>query len=90
MAKVITRHKAKYEISNIKTDTVLLIKILVVTAIPVLLILQQPDFGTSMVYLFIAGMMIILFRNQLENNYELDCNYFSWYCCCFNLYYQIS
>ncbi|MFD1851562.1 FtsW/RodA/SpoVE family cell cycle protein [Oceanobacillus bengalensis] len=60
MARVITQHKAKFEISNLKTDTILLIKLIVVTAIPVSLIMMQTDFGTSMVYLFILGMMIIL------------------------------
>ncbi|WP_156291094.1 FtsW/RodA/SpoVE family cell cycle protein [Oceanobacillus salinisoli] len=60
MAKVITSHKEKYDITNLKTDTLLLIKLVVITVIPVFLIMEQPDFGTAMVYLFILGMMIIL------------------------------
>ncbi|WP_067725008.1 FtsW/RodA/SpoVE family cell cycle protein [Oceanobacillus damuensis] len=60
LSAVISRHKAKYEGSNLKTDTFLLVKLLVITAVPVFLILLQPDFGTAMVYLFIVGMMIIL------------------------------
>lgn len=60
MAKIITQHKEKYETSSLKTDTMLLIKLIIITAIPVLLIIQQPDFGTSMVYLFILGVLIIL------------------------------
>ncbi|MFC4025481.1 FtsW/RodA/SpoVE family cell cycle protein [Oceanobacillus longus] len=60
MAAVISKHKSKFEVSNLKSDAYLLVKILILTAIPVSLILLQPDFGTAMVYLFIAGMMIIL------------------------------
>ncbi|WP_188455047.1 FtsW/RodA/SpoVE family cell cycle protein [Virgibacillus oceani] len=60
LAAVISRHKSKYEISTLKSDSLLLIKIIFVTVIPVFFILQQPDFGTSMVYLFIAGMLVLL------------------------------
>ncbi len=60
LAATINKHKIKYEISSIKTDTYLLAKLIVITMIPVLLIMRQPDFGTAMVYLFIAGMIIIL------------------------------
>ncbi|WP_249871595.1 FtsW/RodA/SpoVE family cell cycle protein [Oceanobacillus saliphilus] len=60
LSAVISRHKVKFEVSNVKTDIFLLIKLLLITAVPVLLILMQPDFGTAMVYLFIVGMMIIL------------------------------
>lgn len=60
LAATMSKHKEKYVINTLKTDTLLLLKILLITAVPVFLILQQPDFGTSMVYLFIAGMLIIL------------------------------
>lgn len=60
LAATISRHKTKHAVSSLKTDSLLLFKILLITAVPVFLILQQPDFGTSMVYLFIAGMLIIL------------------------------
>ncbi|WP_085993408.1 FtsW/RodA/SpoVE family cell cycle protein [Oceanobacillus senegalensis] len=60
LARVITIHKSKYEAANLQTDTLLLIKLIMVVILPVFLIMQQPDFGTSMVYLFILGMMIIL------------------------------
>lgn len=60
LSAVISRHKSKYEVISLKSDTFLLLKLLVATAIPVFLIMLQPDFGTAMVYLFIAGMMIIL------------------------------
>src|SRR5690625_542298 len=60
MAAVNNKHKIKFEVSSIKTDTYLLGKLIVITIIPVLLIMGQPDFGTAMVYFFIAGMIIIL------------------------------
>lgn len=58
-AVVISKHKERYEQSTMKTDTALLIKLVVVTFIPVSFIMMQPDFGTAMVYIFILGMMII-------------------------------
>ena len=60
LSAVISKHKTKYEVSSIKSDTFLLAKILLFTGIPVGLIMLQPDFGTAMVYLFISGMLIIL------------------------------
>ncbi|MBP2079986.1 FtsW/RodA/SpoVE family cell cycle protein [Oceanobacillus polygoni] len=60
LSAVISKHKTKYEVSSLKSDTFLLAKILLFTGIPVGLILLQPDFGTAMVYLFISGMLIIL------------------------------
>ncbi|EQB34824.1 MULTISPECIES: FtsW/RodA/SpoVE family cell cycle protein [Virgibacillus] len=60
MAAVIHRHKQKFEKPTVKSDILMLLKILAVVAVPVLLIMQQPDFGTAMVYLFITGMIIIL------------------------------
>ena len=60
LSALISKHKTKYEVSSIKSDTFLLAKILLFTGIPVGLIMLQPDFGTAMVYLFISGMLIIL------------------------------
>ncbi|BAC12605.1 FtsW/RodA/SpoVE family cell cycle protein [Oceanobacillus iheyensis] len=60
LAATITGHKEKTEVQTMKTDIMLLLKLIIYTMIPVGLIMLQPDFGTSMVYLFIAGMMIIL------------------------------
>ncbi|MCM3742369.1 FtsW/RodA/SpoVE family cell cycle protein [Oceanobacillus luteolus] len=59
LSVVISKHKEKFEQSNLKSDTLLLIKLVATTALPVFLILLQPDFGTAMVYIFILGMMII-------------------------------
>lgn len=60
MATVIQKHKEKFLKPTLKSDFKLLIKILTVVALPVALIMMQSDFGTSMVYLFIAGVIIIL------------------------------
>ncbi|MFA1819567.1 FtsW/RodA/SpoVE family cell cycle protein [Virgibacillus oceani] len=60
LAATINKHKIKFEISSIKTDTYLLVKLIVITIIPVLLVMGQPDFGTAMVYFFITGVIIIL------------------------------
>lgn len=59
LSAVISRHREKYETVNFKNDVMLLGKLIAVTAIPVFLIMLQPDFGTAVVYLFILGMMII-------------------------------
>ncbi|MFD2046471.1 FtsW/RodA/SpoVE family cell cycle protein [Ornithinibacillus salinisoli] len=60
LAAAISQHKSKYEMATIKSDILLLIKIGLITVIPVFFILLQPDFGTSMVYVFIAGMLVLL------------------------------
>ncbi|WP_042225417.1 FtsW/RodA/SpoVE family cell cycle protein [Oceanobacillus manasiensis] len=60
IAAIISRHKDKFVVSTIKSDLLLLIKILAITALPVALIMGQPDFGTAMVYLFVCGMLVIL------------------------------
>ncbi|MFD1066908.1 FtsW/RodA/SpoVE family cell cycle protein [Oceanobacillus locisalsi] len=60
LAAVISRHKEKYQRSTLKTDIQLLFKLIIYAVIPVFLIMLQPDFGTAMVYLFIAGVLIIL------------------------------
>jgi len=60
MARVIVQHRKKNTLSNLKTDFILLTRLIAIALLPVLLILMQPDFGTAMVYLFIAGIIIIL------------------------------
>lgn len=59
-AGVISKHKEKYANKSFKSDFLLLVKMTVIVAIPVALIMQQPDFGTSMVYLIIFGFMVLL------------------------------
>ncbi|MFS0673697.1 FtsW/RodA/SpoVE family cell cycle protein [Ornithinibacillus sp. 179-J 7C1 HS] len=60
MSYVIVKHKNKYGTGLFKSDFILFSKLLVVTAIPVSLIMLQPDFGTSVVYLIILGVTVLL------------------------------
>ena len=60
LAAIIVKHKEKYEKSTLNSDLWLITKILIITVIPVLFIIKQPDLGTSIVFFFIAGMLIIL------------------------------
>ena len=60
LAKTISSHHPKFIIKTIKTDLWLLIKLGIVTMVPLALVMQQPDLGTSMVFLAIMlGMMFI-------------------------------
>lgn len=60
LAAVISKHKEKYRLSTLKSDSLLLIKIAFYAALPILLIMMQPDFGTSMVYIFFTAMLVLL------------------------------
>lgn len=59
MASVIGKATPKGR-RTLKEDIFLLLKIFAIAGIPILLIMQQPDFGTSMVIVFIMGVMIFL------------------------------
>lgn len=60
LAAVIVDHQKKYAQATIKSDLLLIIKVVFYTLIPVAFILPQTDLGTSIICLFIAGVMIIL------------------------------
>lgn len=60
LAALVSKHKEKFKQSSLKTDTLLLLKIGVVTLIPILFILTEPDLGTSLVIFFIGTMIVIL------------------------------
>jgi len=60
LAALVSRHKEKYKQPNLKTDLFLLIKIIIVTILPILFILTEPDLGTSLVILFIGSVIILL------------------------------
>lgn len=60
LSALISRHKEKVKNVTMKTDFILLGKIGLVTAIPFLFTELQPDLGTSLVYVFIAGILVIL------------------------------
>ncbi|SIS87630.1 FtsW/RodA/SpoVE family cell cycle protein [Salimicrobium salexigens] len=60
LANVISRHNGRFQGKAFTSDVVLLFKIIGVTALPLLLIMQQPDLGTSLVFIAImAGMILI-------------------------------
>src|SRR5690625_479673 len=60
LAAIVSRHKEKYKQPNLKTDIFLLAKIAVVTVLPILFILTEPDLGTSLVILFIGSVIVLL------------------------------
>lgn len=59
LAKVIDDHHQKNLVKTIRSDLWLLVKIGICTMIPLLLVMQQPDLGTSLV--FIAIMLGMIF-----------------------------
>jgi len=60
LASLVSRHKEKFKKPNLKTDLFLLLKIIVVTVLPIMFILTEPDLGTSLVILFIGSVIILL------------------------------
>lgn len=60
LSALISSHKEKYTANTLSSDVYLLAKILIATAIPVYFTLIQPDLGSSLVFIFIAGVLIIL------------------------------
>ncbi|RDI41407.1 rod shape-determining protein RodA [Falsibacillus pallidus] len=59
LSRVVVDHHQKYLVKTIKTDFMLLIKLGFVTMVPLALVMQQPDLGTSLV--FIAILLGIIF-----------------------------
>src|SRR5690625_2420091 len=60
LAAIVVKHKEKYEKALARHDLWLILKILIITTIPVIFIIDQPDLGTSLVFFFIAGVIILL------------------------------
>ncbi len=60
LAKVIDDHHLKNPDKTVQTDFWLLVKLGIVTMVPVLLIMKQPDLGTSLVFLAILLGMIFI------------------------------
>lgn len=60
LAYVVLSHQRKYSQQTIRSDLLLIVKILIATLIPSVLIFKQPDLGTTIVFVFIAGMITIL------------------------------
>ena len=60
LARMITAHHEMYLMPTIRSDTLLLGKILATLLLPLTLILQQPDLGTALVFIAItAGVVIV-------------------------------
>ncbi|GLB59747.1 rod shape-determining protein RodA [Cytobacillus sp. NCCP-133] len=60
LAKTIDEHHQKNVIKTVQTDLWLLIKLVGLTIVPLLLVMQQPDLGTSLVFLAIMLGMIFI------------------------------
>ncbi|HWJ79591.1 MAG TPA: rod shape-determining protein RodA [Niallia sp.] len=60
LSRVIVEHQEKYLMKTVQTDLLLLVKIGGITFLPLLLVMQQPDLGTSMVLLSIMVGMIFI------------------------------
>ncbi|WP_053360495.1 rod shape-determining protein RodA [Bacillus sp. FJAT-27251] len=60
LARVIFDHHQKNPVKTISSDFWLLIKIGLVTMLPLLLVMQQPDLGTSLVFIAIMLGMIFI------------------------------
>src|SRR5699024_2340944 len=54
--------KEKYAVVSANSSLWLIVKSIIFTVIPVLFIIEQPDFGTSLVFFFISCLSIILSR----------------------------
>ena len=60
LAKLVTDHQQKVKVKTLRTDLRLLGKLTAVTMLPVLIIMKQPDLGTSLVYLSILAAIILV------------------------------
>lgn len=60
LARVIVEHHQKFQNKTIETDFRLLLKIGLITFVPLLLVMQQPDLGTSLVFIAIMVGMIFI------------------------------
>ncbi|WP_332646350.1 FtsW/RodA/SpoVE family cell cycle protein [Lysinibacillus sp. 54212] len=59
-AKLISMHHEKYQLKTIKTDFILLGKIGATLLVPLVLIMTQPDLGSSLVFLAITAALVIV------------------------------
>ena len=59
-AKAISMHNEKYDLHTLKTDFYLLFKILGLLVVPFLLILDQPDLGSALVFIAITIALILV------------------------------
>lgn len=60
MARAVSAHHEKFTDKTLKTDFFLLGKIMMVLLLPLFFIIQQPDLGTSLVFIAITAAVIIV------------------------------
>ncbi|WP_349410282.1 FtsW/RodA/SpoVE family cell cycle protein [Pseudalkalibacillus sp. SCS-8] len=60
IANLITVHNEKYKNRTIKDDFLLVGKVALVSLPPVLLVVKQPDLGTTMVFIAIIGSLLLV------------------------------
>lgn len=60
MARMISKHHEKYSIKSIKTDFILLGKMGLILLVPLAFIMQQPDLGSSLVFIAITAALVIV------------------------------
>ncbi len=59
-ARMISNHHEKFPLKSIKTDFFLLGKIVLTAIFPLIFIMQQPDLGTSLVFIAITAALIVV------------------------------
>lgn len=60
MARLISKHHETYSIKSIKTDFILLGKMALTLIVPLAFIMQQPDLGSSLVFIAITAALVIV------------------------------
>ncbi|PLR95548.1 FtsW/RodA/SpoVE family cell cycle protein [Bacillus sp. T33-2] len=60
LSRTIAVHHEKNEIKSIQTDLFLFLKLCAITAVPIVLIMQQPDLGTTLVIVSIFTGLILV------------------------------
>jgi rod shape determining protein RodA len=60
LSHTITTHNETYVNRTVRDDFMLLGKVIFISAIPLLLVLKQPDLGTSLVFLAIIGSLLLV------------------------------
>lgn len=60
MARLVSSHHEKFEEKTLKTDFILLGKIMLVLIVPLAFIAEQPDLGTSIVFIAITAAIILV------------------------------
>ena len=60
MARLVSSHHEVYEVKTLKTDFLLLGKIMLTLIVPLFFIAEQPDLGTAIVFIAITAAIIIV------------------------------